>query len=54
MIHFYAVHELKYSPSDLRELHDAPKPFKAWVEGIIEHKLDLEAEKKKKEKKGAK
>ncbi|UGW84571.1 hypothetical protein LT232_20575 [Bacillus velezensis] len=35
------MHELKYAPSDLRELYEAPKAFKALLYGLIGYKLEL-------------
>ncbi|MCO4851188.1 hypothetical protein [Bacillus vallismortis] len=35
------MHELHYSPSDLLELHEAPRNFKALLYGMIGYKLDL-------------
>ncbi|ADP31754.1 hypothetical protein BATR1942_04000 [Bacillus atrophaeus 1942] len=38
---YYAMHELHYSPSDLLELYEAPKNFKALLYGLIGYKLEL-------------
>lgn len=38
---YYAMHELKYSPSELRELYEAPREYKALLYGAIAYKLDL-------------
>lgn len=38
---YYAMHELKYAPSELRELYEAPKEFKALLYGLIGYKLEL-------------
>ncbi|MCY8674781.1 hypothetical protein P8846_18225 [Bacillus spizizenii] len=35
------MHELKYAPSELRELYEAPRQFKALLYGLIGYKLDL-------------
>ncbi|MBL3649241.1 MULTISPECIES: hypothetical protein [Bacillus] len=35
------MHELHYSPSDLLELYEAPRNFKALLNGLIGYKLDL-------------
>ncbi|MDP4523654.1 hypothetical protein [Bacillus halotolerans] len=35
------MHELHYSPSDLLELYEAPKNFKALLYGLIGYKLDI-------------
>ena len=35
---YYAMHELHYSPSELKELYEAPRHFKAVVYG---YKLDI-------------
>ncbi len=37
---FYAMHELKYSPSELLELYNAPRHFKALLYGSISVKLE--------------
>ena len=37
---YYAMHELKYSPSELKELYEAPRPFKALLFGLITAKLE--------------
>ncbi|WP_181279864.1 hypothetical protein [Bacillus atrophaeus] len=48
MYFYYAMHELKYSPSELRELYEAPREYKALLYGAIAYKLDvLEKEAKK-------
>ncbi|WP_368031719.1 hypothetical protein, partial [Bacillus licheniformis] len=36
-----AMQEIHYSPSQLRELYEAPKPFKALLYGLISYKLQL-------------
>ncbi|MCM3026268.1 MULTISPECIES: hypothetical protein [Bacillus] len=42
------MHELHYSPSELLDLYEAPRPFKAFLFGLISYKLDmLEKEAKK-------
>ncbi|MEK4377527.1 hypothetical protein [Bacillus sp. FSL R5-0434] len=42
------MHELHYSPSDLLELYEAPRNFKALLYGLIGYKLDtLEKQAKK-------
>lgn len=52
---YYAMHELKYSPSELQELYDAPRRFKALLHGLITVKLDqLEIERKEAEAKANK
>lgn len=38
---YFAMHELHYSPSQLRELYEAPKPFKAFLYGLISYKLQI-------------
>ncbi len=38
---YYAMHELKYAPSELRELYEAPRQFKALLYGLISYKLEL-------------
>ncbi|MDI5790395.1 hypothetical protein PO124_24080 [Bacillus licheniformis] len=43
------MHELHYSPSQLRELYEAPKPFKALLYGLISYKLQLLEKKRGKE-----
>ncbi|MBJ7570882.1 hypothetical protein C7B71_02535 [Bacillus halotolerans] len=35
------MHELKYAPSELRELYESPKEFKAFLYGLIGYKLEL-------------
>ncbi|MFN2745832.1 MULTISPECIES: hypothetical protein [Bacillus] len=35
------MHDLHYSPSELLELYEAPKPFKALLYGLISYKLDI-------------
>ncbi|MCY8489749.1 hypothetical protein P8907_08730 [Bacillus atrophaeus] len=35
------MHELHYSPSDLLELYEAPRHFKAFLYGLISYKLDV-------------
>ncbi|MCY7807147.1 MULTISPECIES: hypothetical protein [Bacillus] len=35
------MHELKYAPSELRELYEAPRQFKALLYGFISYKLEL-------------
>ncbi|MED1739105.1 hypothetical protein P4U97_06270 [Bacillus swezeyi] len=35
------MHELHYSPSQLQELYEAPKSFKALLYGLISYKLDI-------------
>ncbi|EKF33749.1 hypothetical protein BA1_18402 [Bacillus xiamenensis] len=48
MFLYYAMHELHYSPSELLDLYEAPRPFKAFLFGLISYKLDmLEKEAKK-------
>jgi hypothetical protein len=39
--------ELKYSPSELQELYNAPRNFKAFLYGLIEFKLEQLADEKK-------
>ncbi|ATX85242.1 MULTISPECIES: hypothetical protein [Bacillus amyloliquefaciens group] len=42
------MHELHYSPSQILELYEAEKPFKALLYGLINYKLELlEKESKK-------
>ncbi|MCY8106633.1 hypothetical protein P9E03_20875 [Bacillus mojavensis] len=41
------MHELKYAPSELRELYEAPRQFKALLYGFISYKLELLEEAKK-------
>ncbi|MCY7895095.1 hypothetical protein MOB09_19275 [Bacillus vallismortis] len=42
------MHELHYSPSELLEVYEAPRRFKAFLFGLIAHKLEvLEKESKK-------
>ena len=44
--------ELHYSPSDLKDLYEAPRHFKALLYGIIGYKLEqLEKEAREAEKK---
>lgn len=38
---YYAMHELHYSPSELKELYEAPRHFKALLYGLIGYKLDI-------------
>lgn len=38
---YYAMHELKYAPSELQELFEAPREFKALLYGLISYKLEL-------------
>lgn len=38
---YYAMHELKYSPSELMELYNAPRRFKALLFGLISAKLEV-------------
>lgn len=38
---YYAMHELKYAPSELQELYEAPREFKALLYGLISYKLEL-------------
>lgn len=48
---FYAMHELKYSPSELLELYEAPRRFKALLFALITIKLEqLEKDRKEQEK----
>ncbi|GLJ00780.1 hypothetical protein QF033_002758 [Bacillus pumilus] len=48
MFLYYAMHELHYSPSELLDLYESPRPFKAFLFGLISYKLDmLEKEAKK-------
>ncbi|WP_456270522.1 hypothetical protein M1E15_20405 [Bacillus sp. JZ76] len=35
------MHELKYSPSELQELYEATREFKALLYGLISYKLEL-------------
>ncbi|MGN7945814.1 hypothetical protein ACTJJD_12660 [Bacillus sp. 22446] len=45
---YYCMHELHYSPSELLEVYEASRPFKAFLFGLIAHKLEvLEKESKK-------
>ncbi|WP_404841073.1 hypothetical protein [Bacillus pumilus] len=45
---YYCMHELHYSPSQLLEVYEAPRPFKAFLYGLIRHKFEvLEKESKK-------
>jgi len=45
------MHELKYSPSELKELYEAPKRYKALLFGLITAKIEqLEEDRKKREK----
>lgn len=37
---FYAMHELKYSPSQLLEMYDADYRFKSFLYGLISVKLE--------------
>lgn len=48
---YYAMHELKYSPSQLLELHEAKRPFKAFLYGLISVKLEELAKEAAKNKK---
>ncbi|KIL23717.1 hypothetical protein B4127_2650 [Bacillus pumilus] len=42
------MHELHYSPSELLDLYESPRPFKSFLFGLIRHKLEvLEKEAKK-------
>lgn len=37
---FYAMHDLKYSPSQLLELYEADYKYKAFLFGLISVKLE--------------
>lgn len=50
---YYAMHELKYSPSQLLELYQADYRFKSLLYGLISVKLE-ELEKEAKKAKGGK
>lgn len=39
----YALHELKYTPSELVELYELPRDFKAFVYGSISLHLEEKA-----------
>ncbi|MGE8079021.1 hypothetical protein [Peribacillus loiseleuriae] len=51
---YYAMIELKYSPSELRELYEAPRAFKAFLYANIGFKLDQIAKEAAKAGKGGK
>ncbi|MFS0655652.1 hypothetical protein [Bacillus sp. 179-C3.3 HS] len=38
---YYAMHELHYSPSELLDLYEAPRQFKAFLFGLISYKLEV-------------
>lgn len=48
---YYAMHELKYSPSQLMEMYNADRHFKSFLFGLISVKLE-EMEKESKKQKG--
>lgn len=50
---YYAMHELKYSPSDLLDMYEADYRFKSFLFGAIGVKLE-ELEKEAKRSKGGK
>lgn len=48
---FYAMHELKYSPSQLLELYEADYKYKSFLFGLIAVKLEELAKEANKNKK---